>query len=156
MTMSLVEAEQFLYREARLADTFALDDWEALWTDDAVYYVPVDDTHDPRTHMSIIFDNRSRIATRIKQLQTGRRHAQRPLSRLVRTVANVEVLGVQGADTVVTSVVQVVESRERGTTYWAGRVTHKLRRVEGELRMVSKKIVLVDSDRALSSLSFLI
>ncbi len=156
MTMSLVEAEQFLYREARLADTFALDEWEALWTDDAVYYVPVDDTHDPRTHMSIIFDNRSRIATRIKQLQTGRRHAQRPLSRLVRTVANVEVLGVQGADTVVTSVVQVVESRERGTTYWAGRVTHKLRRVEGELRMVSKKIVLVDSDRALSSLSFLI
>ncbi len=156
MTMSLAEAEQFLYREARLADTFALDEWEALWTDDAVYYVPVDDTHDPRTHMSIIFDNRSRIATRIKQLQTGRRHAQRPLSRLVRTVANVEVLGVQGADTVVTSVVQVVESRERGTTYWAGRVTHKLRRVEGELRMVSKKIVLVDSDRALSSLSFLI
>lgn len=156
MTMSLVEAEQFLYREARLADTFALDEWEALWTDDAVYYVPVDDTHDPRTHMSIIFDNRSRIATRIKQLQTGRRHAQRPLSRLVRTVANVEVLGVQGADTVVISVVQVVESRERGTTYWAGRVTHKLRRVEGELRMVSKKIVLVDSDRALSSLSFLI
>lgn len=156
MTMSLVEAEQFLYREARLADTFALDEWEALWTDDAVYYVPVDDTHDPRTHMSIIFDNRSRIATRIKQLQTGRRHAQRPLSRLVRTVANVEVLGVQGADTVVTSVVQVVESRERGTTYWAGRVTHTLRRVEGELRMVSKKIVLVDSDRALSSLSFLI
>lgn len=156
MTMSLVEAEQFLYREARLADTFALDEWEALWTDDAVYYVPVDDTHDPRTHMSIIFDNRSRIATRIKQLQTGRRHAQRPLSRLVRTVANVEVLEVQGADTVVTSVMQVVESRERGTTYWAGRVTHKLRRVEGELRMVSKKIVLVDSDRALSSLSFLI
>ena len=160
--VGLREAEQFLYREARLADTHALDAWEALWTDDAVYYVPVDDDADPRTHMSIIFDNRSRIATRIKQLHTGRRHAQRPASRLVRTVSNVEVLpgtdpGDTGAgDTVVSSVVQVVESRERDTRHWAGRVTHKLRRVDGVLQMSYKKVVLVDSDRALLSLSFLI
>ena len=152
----LGEVEQFLYREARLADAFALEEWEALWTDDATYYVPVDDATDPRTHMSVIFDNRGRIATRIKQLQTGRRHAQRPQSRLCRTVANVEILEVDGSDTVVGSVVQVIESRERGTTLWAGRVTHRLRRVDGRLRMALKKVVLVDSDRALSSMSFLI
>lgn len=154
------EAARFLYREARLADTHALDAWEALWTDDALYHVPVDDAADPRTHMSIIFDNRGRIATRIKQLHTGRRHAQRPPSSLVRSVANVEILGVEGTDTVVGSVVQIVESRDRGPRFWAGRVTHKLRRVEGpdgtELRMSTKKVVLVDSDRALKSLSFLV
>ncbi|MDT7746154.1 MAG: hypothetical protein QOE59_5232 [Actinomycetota bacterium] len=150
------EAEQFLYREARLADAFALEEWEALWTDDAIYYVPVDDTKDPRTHMSVIFDNRGRISTRIKQLQTGRRHSQRPPSRLCRSVTNVEVLGQEGADTVVTSVVQILESRDRGPTWWVGRVTHRLRRVDDELRMAAKKIVLVDSDRALRSLSFLV
>jgi benzoate/toluate 1,2-dioxygenase beta subunit len=154
--IGLGEAEQFLYREARLADTFALDEWEALWTDDATYYVPVDDATDPSTHMSIIFDNRGRIATRIKQLQTGRRHSQRPPSRLCRTVGNVEILEVDGSDTVVGSVVQVIESRDRGTTLWAGRVTHRLRRVDGVIRMAAKKVVLVDSDRALRSMSFLI
>jgi benzoate/toluate 1,2-dioxygenase subunit beta len=150
------EAAQFLYREARLADAHELDAWEALWTDDALYYVPVDDEADPMTTMSIIFDNRGRISTRIKQLQTGRRHAQRPPSRLCRTVGNVEVLGVEGTDTVVTSVVQIVESRERGTRYWAGRVTHRLRRGDEGLRMSMKKVVLVDSDRPMLSLSFLV
>jgi benzoate/toluate 1,2-dioxygenase subunit beta len=150
------EAAQFLYREARLADAHELDAWEALWTDDALYYVPIDDTTDPMTSMSIIFDNRGRIATRIKQLHTGRRHAQRPPSRLCRTVGNVEVLGVEGTDTLVTSVVQIVESRERGTRFWAGRVTHKLRRTDDGLRMSMKKVVLVDSDRPLLSLSFLV
>lgn len=152
----LTEAEAFLYREARLADAWELEAWEALWTDDALYYVPVDDSQDPRTHMSIIFDNRNRIATRIKQLQTGKRHSQRPLSRLCRSVTNVEILGTEGADTVVTSVVQILESRDRGPTWWVGRVTHRLRRVDGELRMAAKKVVLVDSDRALPSMSFLV
>ncbi|GAA4856656.1 aromatic-ring-hydroxylating dioxygenase subunit beta [Actinomycetospora corticicola] len=154
--IALAEAEAFLYREARLADGWELEAWEALWTDDATYYVPVDDTQDPRSHMSIIFDNRNRIATRIKQLQTGKRHSQRPLSRLCRSVTNVEVLGQEGGDTVVTSVVQVLESRDRGSTWWVGRVTHRLRRVDGELRMAGKKVVLVDSDRALPSMSFLL
>ncbi len=154
--IGLEEAAQFLYREARLADAHELDAWEALWTDDALYYVPIDDDADPMTTMSIIFDNRSRIATRIKQLHTGRRHAQRPPSRLCRTVGNVEILGVQGTDTVVTSVVQIVESRERGTRFWAGRVTHTLRRTDDGLRMSTKKILLVDADRPLLSLSFLV
>ena len=32
--------EQFLYREARYADECDYDAWEALWTDDALYWVP--------------------------------------------------------------------------------------------------------------------
>ena len=86
--------EQFVYREARLCDEQRYDEWEALWTDDGVYWVPAngDDT-DPTTQMSILFDNRSRIATRINQLQTGKRHAQSPPSRLCRIVSNVELLG---------------------------------------------------------------
>jgi benzoate/toluate 1,2-dioxygenase subunit beta len=156
--IDLREAEAFLYREARLADAFALEEWEALWTDDAVYHVPVDEHADPRNHMSIVFDNRSRIATRIRQLQTGRRHSQRPPSRLCRSVTNVEILDHDGdgGDTVVGSVVQVLESRDRGRTWWVGRVTHRLRRVDGELRMAAKTVVLVDSDRALPTMSFLL
>ncbi|MHC1563344.1 aromatic-ring-hydroxylating dioxygenase subunit beta [Actinomycetospora sp. C-140] len=156
LDIDLREAERFLYREARLADAFALEEWEALWTDDAVYHVPVDPEADPRTHMSIIFDNRARIATRIQQLQTGRRHSQRPPSRLCRSVTNVEILGQEEDDTIVGSVVQILESRDRGTTWWVGRVTHRLRRVDGGLRMAAKTIVLVDSDRSLPTMSFLI
>lgn len=147
--------EQFLYREARLADEHRYDEWESLWTDDGLYWVPAgaDDT-DPMTQMSVVHDNRNRIATRIKQLKTGRRHAQIPHSRLRRVVSNVELM--DGQDITVEANFVLVESRERGTQLWAGRYTYRLREVEGELRMAFKKVALVDNARVLPTLAFLI
>ncbi|MGH9035926.1 MAG: aromatic-ring-hydroxylating dioxygenase subunit beta [Acidimicrobiia bacterium] len=156
----LAEVEQFIYREARLADEGRYDDWERLWTDDAVYWVPAngDDT-DPATRMSIIYDNRSRIATRIKQLRTGKRHSQAPPSRLRRIISNVELLGGDGnhgSDVGVGANFVIYESRERGVTLWAGRAEYRLRRGEDGWRMAAKKVLLVDNDRALSTLAFLV
>ena len=31
---------QFLYREARLLDERRYDDWQSLWTDDGMYWMP--------------------------------------------------------------------------------------------------------------------
>jgi benzoate/toluate 1,2-dioxygenase subunit beta len=153
----LREVEQFLYREARLADEHAYDEWEALWTDDAVYWVPFgSDDSDPATQMSVIYDNRSRIATRIKQYHTGKRHSQTPPSRLRRLVTNVELLEPDGDDVRVGANFVVYESRERGVTVWAGRYEYRLRREEGEWRLAAKHVFLVDNDRPLNTLAFLI
>lgn len=154
----LREVEQFVYREARLADEARYQEWEALWTDDALYWVPAngDDT-DPTTQMSIIYDNRSRIATRIRQLESGKRHSQEPPSRLRRLVSNVELLGAsEEGDVLAGANFLIYESRERGLTLWAGRSEYRLRRDEGGWRMAAKKVVLVDNDRALYTLAFLI
>ena len=43
-----------------------------------------------------------------------------------------------------------------GNHMWGGRVTYRLRRVEGTLRMSYKKVVLVDKDKPLPTLGFLI
>src|SRR5947209_11835154 len=135
----LREVEQFVYREARLQDELEYDAWEALWTDDAVYWVPANgDDIDPTSQVSIIFDNRSRIATRIKQLHTGKRHSQSPPSRLRRLVSNIELLGTEGDDILAGANFLVYESRERGITQWAGRSVYRLRRVDDELRMARK------------------
>jgi benzoate/toluate 1,2-dioxygenase beta subunit len=156
MSVDVRTAEQFLYREARLADEHRYAEWEALWTGDGHYWVPIGDHDDPATRMSIINDNRNRIATRIKQLQTGRRHSQIPRSRLRRVVSNVEIEGVDGDDTTVGANFVLVESRERGKQLWAGRYTYRLRLVDRELRMASKKVALVDNELAIPTLSFLI
>ena len=151
-------AEQFLYREARLCDEHRFSEWEALWTDDAVYWVPANGDHtDPTRHVSVVFDNRSRIATRIRQLESGKRHAQSPPSRLVRHIANVEMLADDGAELTVASVFTVYESRlQRGTTIWAGRYEHLLRRTPDGLRMVRKTARLIDNDRPIPTLAFLL
>ncbi|MDQ4138799.1 MAG: aromatic-ring-hydroxylating dioxygenase subunit beta [Actinomycetota bacterium] len=153
------DIEQFLYREARLADEGDYDGWEALWTDDGVYWIPANgDDIDPTTQMSIVFDNRSRISLRVRQLKHDKRHAQNPRSRLRRIVGNVELLDGSGAEgeTVVGANFIVYESRERGTTIWGGRTEYRLRRVDDEWRMARKKVMLVDNDRPLSTLAFLI
>jgi len=150
------EVEQFVYREARLADEHQYDAWEALWTDDAVYWVPAGGAADPARHMSIIYDNRSRIALRVQQLKTGKRHAQSPPSSVRRIVSNVELLGSEGDDVLVGANFLAVESRPRGTVTWAGRSEYRLRRHAGELRMARKTVTLVDRDRPLYTLAFLI
>ncbi|PMX27457.1 MULTISPECIES: aromatic-ring-hydroxylating dioxygenase subunit beta [unclassified Pseudomonas] len=153
----LAEITQFLSREARLQDTHAYDDWEALWTDDGVYWVPANgDDIDPETQMSIIFDNRSRIALRIKQFHTGKRHTQSPRSRLGRVLSNVEILGQTEREVRVAANAMVFESNLRGDTVWCTRNEYVLRQEDDGLRMARKKVVLVNNDKALYTLSFLI
>jgi benzoate/toluate 1,2-dioxygenase subunit beta len=154
--------EQFLYREARLADEGDYDAWEALWTDDALYWVPVEgEGGDPGRQMSVIYDNRRRISTRLKQLRTGKRYAQAPPSNLRRLLSNIEFLGGRsnpdgGIDLEVAANFLAIESRARGNRLWGGRTTYRLRRDEDGLRLAYKKVVLVNNDQPLPTLGFLI
>ncbi|MFB7718284.1 MULTISPECIES: aromatic-ring-hydroxylating dioxygenase subunit beta [unclassified Nocardia] len=149
--------EQFIYREARYADEHDYTAWEALWTDDAIYWVPVDGgAHDPATHVSVIYDNRRRITTRLQQLRTGKRYAQSPPSNLRRTISNVEILQRSGDETTAGANFVLYESKPRGIETWAGRVTYVVRWVAGELKLARKTVVLVNSAEALPTLGFLI
>ncbi len=77
-------------------------------------------------------------------------------SRLRHVVSNVELLGEDDRGIHVGANFVVHESRERGNTIWAGRSDYTLRRGTGGLRMAFKKVRLIDNDRALLTLSFLI
>jgi len=156
-TLLLREVEQFIYHEARLQDEHEYEAWEALWTDDGVYWIPANsDDIDPESQMSIIYDNRSRIALRIKQFHTGKRHTQMPRSRLRRVVSNVELLGRDGDDIRVAANALIFESNLRAETLWAARSEYVLRRDGERLRMARKKVMLVNNDKALFTLSFLV
>lgn len=155
--LDLRQVEQFIFREARYADEHDYDAWEALWTDDALYWVPAGaDASDPTTQVSVIYDNRSRISTRLNQLRTGKRYAQSPPSNIRRVISNIEVLGVEDSDTVVGANFVLAESRLRGIELWSGHTTYRLRVVEGEIRLSYKKVLLVNSEQPLPTLAFLI
>src|SRR5215472_3678891 len=131
------DIEAFLYLEARLADESRYAEWEALVTDDMHYWVPKGPAnYDPATRLSYINDNRSRLATRIRQLQTGLRHAQTPVSPMRRIISNIEVIAAdEAAGTLVVGsnfvLYEVAAQATRELRIWPGRVTHHLRRVEG-------------------------
>lgn len=153
----LDEVTRFIYREARLQDDHVSDEWESLWTDDGVYRIPANgEGTDPENEMSIVYDNRSRIALRIRQFHTGKRFSQTPRSRLWRIVSNIGILARDAQHIVVTSNAMVFESGRRGDTIWASRNEYKLRREGDGLRMAAKKMILVNNETALYSMAFLI
>ncbi|RYX91494.1 MAG: ring-hydroxylating dioxygenase subunit beta [Comamonadaceae bacterium] len=153
----LEDVTEFIYREARLQDDHLYNDWEALWTDDGVYWIPANgEGGDPENEMSIIYDNRSRISLRIRQFYTGKRYSQTPRSRLRRVVSNIEILEETDDHIRVTSNALVFESHVRGDIVWAARNEYKLRRTENGFRMSLKKVVLVNNETALFSMAFLI
>jgi 3-phenylpropionate/cinnamic acid dioxygenase small subunit len=152
---------EFVHLEARLADEARYGEWLALWTDDGVYWVPAttDPGADPDRHISHIYDNRGRLETRIKLLQTGHRQSQEPASRMRRLVSNIEAATVDNGEIVVESNFALAElaiQAKREMHWWVGRTTHRLRRVGGELKMCRKKVVLINAAEPLPNLAFLI
>ena len=66
------EAEEFLYREAELADDHRFDEWLALWTKDALYWVPCNEEDvDPKRQISVIYDDWKKIDERVYRLKGG-------------------------------------------------------------------------------------
>jgi benzoate/toluate 1,2-dioxygenase beta subunit len=152
---------EFLYREARLADEARYAEWLALWTDDVVYWVPAstDPAADPETRLSHIYDNRNRLETRVKLLQTGHRYSQEPASLMRRLISNIEVTAGSDGELVAGSNFILAELAVQARSemhWWVGRATHQLRRVDGALRMRLKKVVLINAAEPLPNLSFLI
>ncbi len=156
LLLARLRVEQFLYREARLMDERSYDAWESLWTDDGVYWVPAngEDT-DPERDVSLVYDNRARLTTRIARLKSEKAHSQDPPSRLVRVVSNVEI-ETSEPEYRVHSTFVLVESRPDRRVTWAARVAHHLRPESEALRIAFKKVVLVDNDQELTSLDFLL
>jgi len=151
----------FLYEEARLADEARYAEWLALWTDDGVYWVPAttDPNADPERHLSHIYDNRARLETRVKLLQTGVRYSQEPASLMRRIVSNIEVRVADAGELVAGSnfiLAELAVQAKHELHWWAGRSTHHLRRVDGALRMSRKTVVLVNAAEPLPNLAFLI
>ncbi|MEC7916289.1 MAG: aromatic-ring-hydroxylating dioxygenase subunit beta [Actinomycetota bacterium] len=154
------EVEEFLYREARYADEFLLDKWEALLTDDFHYWVPAGRIEgDPSKQLAYLNDNRARVATRIRQLQTGKRLSQLPTSPMRRILSNIEVHQESGDQLSVKANFVIYELAAQSSSelrVWPGQAQYQLRRLHGELRMAAKWIELVTARSGQRNLTFLI
>ena len=144
--------EQFLFHEAGLLDTQRFEEWLALFTEDATYWVPLErNQQDPHETSSLIYDDRTLLELRVKQFRHPRAHARAPLARTVHQVGNIVV-----QDLVVTSTLTVVEFRNERQKLWAGLVEHRLRRERDSFRIARKRIDLVNSEGEIEGISILL
>jgi 3-phenylpropionate/cinnamic acid dioxygenase small subunit len=90
--MDRTHAEDFLYHEARLLDAGRWRDWQKLFTDDAIYWVPANKTdYDPTLHVSFIYDNMDLLNERLGRLESPVCYAQHPPSTTLHQIGNVMV-----------------------------------------------------------------
>lgn len=152
------QAQQLLFREARLMDTHAYDEWLAMWAATARYWIPCnEDEFDRSRHVSLVDEDRAGLEDRIRRLKSGAHYAQDPKSRLSRVVSNVEIEG--GGDPrtlIVHSTFNLSAHRKRRTDIVAGRVRHALQLENGRPLIAEKKVVLIDNDDVIKNLTFLV
>jgi 3-phenylpropionate/cinnamic acid dioxygenase small subunit len=154
--------EQFLYHEARLLDTQRYEDWLQLFTQDATYWLPLEqDQKDPHETSSIVHDDRTLLELRVKQYRHARAHARQPLARTVHQISNIVPLGEANGALRIASTLTVVEFRNEKQRVYGALVQHRLRRIKdgnanGSFRIAHKRIDLVNSEGELDGISILL
>lgn len=147
------EIEAFLAHEARLLDERRYEDWLALFTEDGWYWVPLEEGQaDPKETVSLMYDDRRLLETRVRRLAQGKLHIQEPKSRTSRMVTNVAIEARDDAGATVRSKFIVTEYRRGAQLTYAGTYFHKLVRAGGQFRIAWKKVELINSEDALPAL----
>ena len=150
------EIEAFLFHEARLLDERRFEEWLDLFTETGWYWVPVQpDQDNPRDTISLIYDDRRLLETRIRRLRNPRIHAQVPHSRTSHIVGNIaiETEAPEDADLLVASTFQMLEYRRDRQNVFGGAYRHALIRSDGGFKIQWKRVNLVNSDGMLEGIS---
>ena len=149
--------EEFLYHEARLLDTQQYEQWLELFTDDATYWVPLEQGQkDPYETSSIIHDDRTLLELRVKQIRHPRAHARLPLARTVHQVSNIVQLGEVNGELRIGSTLMLVEFRNEKQRLHGALVEHRLRRQGDTFQIAHKRIDLVNSEGELDGIAILL
>lgn len=127
-----LEVEDFLYHEADLLDSWRLDEWAELFTEDAQYTVPATDLvkGDPKVNLVLLDDDIVRIRARVRRLNSRRAHREFPWSRTRRIVSNVRILDDRGDELDVAANFAVYRIR-RDMNVYVGQYLYTLVRHDG-------------------------
>ena len=138
-------AEDFLYAEAALLDEWRLEDWLALWTEDASYFIPATDhVANPDRALALIADDHAGLASRVHQLVTGTAWTEVPRSRTCHMVSNVRIVKETEHAVVVRSAFAVHRSRRERNDLFTGHYEHEL--VVGPTLRIRNKHVFLAHD----------
>ena len=149
----------FVVNEARLLDTRRYEEWNALFTDDAFYWVLlVPDQEDGLNHTSHLYEDKLLRELRIERLKSPRAFSQQPPSRchhLLQT-PTVEVFDEAGNAFVVRTEFHYTESQGDELQFYVGTCFHHLTVQDAQLKMTLKRVNLLNCDAALPAVQLFI
>jgi len=146
--------------EARLLDEKRYAEWNALFTDDAIYWVPlVPGQPEGLDHTSHLYEDKLLRELRIERLKSPRAFSQQPPTRslhLLQAPTAEPAAPDRGDEQLVRTVFQYTESQGDEINTFVGVCWHRLVRVDGALRIRQKRVDLLNSDAALPAVQLFI
>ena len=144
-----------IYREVQLIDEGRLDAWYDLFTDDALYWMPLRrGQREEDVHNSLFFEDKLMLKVRIERLKDPNAFSQSSKSRCQHVLQRPEIDGfdVEAGRFATRTPFLYVESQLEDQFLLAGVVYHELVRAGHTLRIRRKRIELLNREAALPSI----
>jgi 3-phenylpropionate/cinnamic acid dioxygenase small subunit len=144
------DVAELIYWEATLLDRHRWDEWIALYTEDAIYWVPSwaneeETTTDPDLHLNLIyFRDRGGLEDRVFRIESRDSYASLPVDRTVHVVGNVLVEKVDGDEVCAFANCLIHSFGKKGGITRASLYDYTLRKTDDGLRIAKKKITFID------------
>ena len=149
----------FVVHESRLLDDNRFDEWNALFTDDAFYWIPlVPNQEDGVNHTSHLYEDKLLRDLRVERLKSPRAYSQQPPSRChhLLQMPTVEEFDEASNRFVVRTEFHYTESQGDELQFYVGTFFHHLTLHDGALRMTLKRVNLLNCDAALPAVQLFI
>lgn len=150
-------AIELIWQEATLLDDKHYEAWQQLFTEDAMYVVPIDpETEDFETSLNMIYDDQRMRKLRVERLVQGFSPSAVAAARTVRVLSRFTVKEISENELTLRSA-QIINAfkRESFTTLGAD-VEHRIV-LEGDDAKIKLKVVrLIDSEDAVSASGYLV
>ena len=152
----MTEVHELLAQEVHLLDDRDYQGWLDLFTDDCLYWMPVDPlAEDGTMRLNVFYDDRAKMKDRIARLSSGSAYTEEPISLTARTFAALQIEGDGDEPVVVRSNFQLIAYRSGDQRLLGGRYRHHLVREDGRLRISEKRVTLLGSDAPQRPMTFL-
>lgn len=151
------KAIETIWAEARLLDRKDYEAWEALFTEDGWYIVPVDpETEDFKANLNLIYDDAHMRSLRVKRLVQGYSPSAVAAARTIRAISTFTVDAVDDESVTIHSSQIITTFKRQETKVTGAELTHEIDLTTGSGRIRKKVVRLVDSDAAVSAAGYLV
>ncbi len=150
---------EFVYAEARLLDAKRFDEWNALFTDAAFYWLPATpEQADGDNWVSHLYEDKLLRDVRIERLKSPRAFSQQPPSRCHHLLQAPHIETFEPAENrfVLRTEFHYTEAQADELLFLVGTVLHHLTVHDGALRMTLKRVNLLNCDAALPAVQLFI
>lgn len=141
---------QFVLHEARLLNAGNHEAWLALFHPQGRYWVPLGGAEQPeaRLHVSLADEDHFLLSTRIRRLRSTAAHSLQPGVRSLHVVQQPELVDPVDGDPCLSTPFFYTETGGGRELRLAGTWRHRLRPTPGGLRILLKRVDLLDAGAA--------